>query len=443
MLERFLNLLEELSCLKGRTVLLAVSGGVDSMCLAELFFRSGRPFEVLHCHFGLRGADSDADCALVSDWCRDRGIPCHVKQFDTIRYASAQGISIEMAARDLRYAWFDQESRARGGAVVAVAHHADDNAETLILNLLRGTGLDGIRGMRPVRSLPGGGFLIRPLLEFSREEIESWAAENKVPFREDKSNADTAFLRNRIRHEVMPVFRSINPSFLQTISRDMAHFDDAAVAAEAWYRSQRDLHSQEGRIGFDVLRSEGGSYLLYCFLKEHGFPASVAEQIGDMLSAGRPTAGHSWKSKGYRIALTSSELLFEPLSAPSQDAWTIPAPGVYDCGGVSVEVTLEYHTSASVIRCPEGESVFDAEVVCFPLPLRRWRAGDWLEPIGLGGRKKVSDIFTDLHSNLFEKEKALVLAGEGSHVFSLLGHRTDESVKVTDRTEILLHIRIR
>ena len=443
MLERFLNLLEGLSCLNDRAVLLAVSGGIDSMCLAELFLRTGRPFEVLHCNFGLRGADSDADCALVSDWCREHVIPYHIKQFDTFDYASAHGVSIEMAARDLRYAWFDQESRARGGAVVAVAHHADDNAETLILNLLRGTGLDGIRGMRPVRSLPGGGFLIRPLLGFSRAEIEAWAKENQVPFREDKSNSDTVFLRNRIRHEVLPVFRSINPSFLQTFSRDMVHFDEAAVAAEAWYRSQRDRHFQEGRIGFDVLRSEGGSYLLYCFLKDHGFQASVAEQISDMLSAGRPTAGRTWQSKSHRIALTSSELLFEPLSAPTQDAWTIPAPGVYDCGGISVEVTLEYHTSASVIRCPEGESVFDAEVLCFPLPLRRWRPGDWLEPIGLGGRKKVSDLFTDQHFNLFQKEKALVLAGEGSHVFSLLGCRTDESVKVTDRTEILLHIRIR
>ena len=168
MQERFEKILEGLLCQDGRAVLLAVSGGIDSMCMAELFRRTGRPLVVLHCNFGLRGAESDADEAFVRDWCEARSFPFESTRFDTAAYAAERGISIEMAARDLRYAWFARRSAFYGDAPVAVAHHADDNAETLVLNLLRGTGLEGIRGMRATRPLPGAGRLIRPLLTFSR-----------------------------------------------------------------------------------------------------------------------------------------------------------------------------------------------------------------------------------------------------------------------------------
>lgn len=441
MLERLNHTLEGLPCQKDRVVLLAVSGGMDSMCMADLFLRTGRPFEVLHCNFGLRGADSDADEALVREWCVDNGIPLQVRHFDTSWYAAEQGISIEMAARDLRYEWFDLESAARDGAPVAVAHHLDDNAETLVLNLLRGTGLEGVRGMRPVRPLPGGGQLIRPLLGFSRAEIEAYVTSNRIPFREDRTNAEDRYLRNKVRHQVLPVFRELNPSYLQTLGQDMARFDEAARIVDAWYRE----HLPQGdRIPFAELFAAGEwRYLLYRLLRERGFPASVQEQVADMLCAGRQTAGHLYESPGWRLALTADALVFEPVVPQDPGPWEIPAPGSYDCGGCRVTVSLEPYAAGMPVRCPEGESVFDAASVRFPLKVRHWQAGDWFRPIGLNGSKKLSDLFVDLHYDRLKKEKALVLSGEGSHVYALLGLRTDASVRVTERTAKVLRIRIR
>ena len=209
-------------------LLVAVSGGVDSMCLAEKVRLEGGPFAIAHCNFGLRGTESDADEALVRAWASARGIPVHVKQFETQAFASEQGISVEMAARRLRYHWFGQLCSEFGYSAVAVAHNANDNAETLILNLLRGTGLRGITGMKASGFLPDPDFahipLLRPLLHMTREDIEAFAREHGLTWREDSSNASNNFKRNKIRNLVFPVFREINPSFVQTLNRDMERF---------------------------------------------------------------------------------------------------------------------------------------------------------------------------------------------------------------------------
>lgn len=215
-------------------LLVAVSGGVDSMCLAEKVRLEGGPFAIAHCNFGLRGAESDADEAFVRAWASARGIPIHVKQFETQAFASAQGISVEMAARQLRYHWFGQLCQEFGYSAVAVAHNANDNAETLILNLLRGTGLRGIVGMKASGFLPDSDFahisLLRPLLGMTREDIEAFAREHGLTWREDSSNASNDFKRNKIRNLVFPVFREINPSFVQTLNRDMERFSEALSA---------------------------------------------------------------------------------------------------------------------------------------------------------------------------------------------------------------------
>ncbi len=209
-------------------LLVAVSGGVDSMCLAEKVRLEGGPFAIAHCNFGLRGAESDADEALVRAWASARGIPVHVKQFETLAFAAEQGISVEMAARRLRYHWFGQLCSEFGYSAVAVAHNANDNAETLILNLLRGTGLRGITGMKASGFLPDPDYahipLLRPLLGMTREDIEAFAREHGLTWREDNSNASNDFKRNKIRNLVFPVFREINPSFVQTLNRDMERF---------------------------------------------------------------------------------------------------------------------------------------------------------------------------------------------------------------------------
>ena len=198
------------------------------MCLAEKVRLEGGPFAIAHCNFGLRGEESDLDEAFVRHWADAHGIPCHVRRFETSAYAAQEGISIEMAARRLRYHWFGELCREHGYSGVAVAHNANDNAETLILNLLRGTGLKGITGMKAKGFIPDPEFadvpLYRPILSLTREEIEAFAAENGLTWREDRTNASNDFKRNKIRNQVFPVFKEINPSFIQTLNRDMDHF---------------------------------------------------------------------------------------------------------------------------------------------------------------------------------------------------------------------------
>ena len=217
-------------------LLVAVSGGIDSMCLAQKVRLEGGPFTIAHCNFGLRGAESDADEAFVTQWARKYGIPYHVKRFDTQAFASARGISVEMAARQLRYRWFGQLCRENGYEGVAVAHNANDNAETLLLNLLRGTGLRGLTGMKADGFIPDPEYadvpLHRPLLGMTREEIEAFAREQGLSWREDRTNAENDFKRNKLRNLIFPVFREINPRFVQTLNRDMERFAEELAGGE-------------------------------------------------------------------------------------------------------------------------------------------------------------------------------------------------------------------
>ena len=209
-------------------LLVAVSGGIDSMCLMEKVRQDGEPFAVAHCNFKLRGSESDADEALVRSTAQALGVVCHVKSFDTAGYAAENKISIEMAARRLRYHWFGELCREYGYSGVAVAHNANDNAETLILNLLRGTGLKGLTGMKAEGFIPDPEFsdipLLRPLLGMTREDIEAFAAEYGITWREDHTNAQNEYKRNKIRNLVFPVFKEINPSFVETLNDDMSKF---------------------------------------------------------------------------------------------------------------------------------------------------------------------------------------------------------------------------
>lgn len=217
-------------------LLVAVSGGIDSMCLAQKVRLEGGPFAIAHCNFGLRGAESDADEAFVKEWAGRYGIPIHVKRFDTQAFASANGISVEMAARRLRYRWFGQLCRENGYKGVAVAHNANDNAETLLLNLLRGTGLKGLTGMKADGFIPDPEYadipLHRPLLGMTRADIEAFAREQGLSWREDSTNAENDFKRNKLRNLVFPVFREINPSFIQTLNRDMERFAEELAGGE-------------------------------------------------------------------------------------------------------------------------------------------------------------------------------------------------------------------
>ena len=295
-------------------ILLAVSGGIDSMYLANrapaLF--PGARFGVAHCNFCLRGAESDGDEAFVRAWCERRGLHFHLRRFDTRSFAAEHGLSIEMAARELRYAWFEELRREQGYEAVAVAHNADDNAETLILNLLRGTGTRGLRGMGDRDGI------VRPLLGIPRAEIREWMTAHGCTWREDSSNADNALKRNRIRNEVFPAFAQINPSFVRTLGEDMTRFARVDDIAEAWFRSVRDgLTTEAGAIRIPaVLALEHWEYALWRLVEGCGLSGPTFEKLVALLRRYREQprgtvtiGGKTFEGNGVKLVIEKELLL--------------------------------------------------------------------------------------------------------------------------------------
>lgn len=453
--------------------LLAVSGGVDSMCMADLFLKSYGPDRIAlaHCNFHLRGDESDGDETLVRAWADENGVRCHVTSFQTEKYACEQGVSIEMAARDLRYGWFAQLCKEYGYAAVAVAHNANDNAETLLLNLLRGTGLRGLGGMSPVSDMPCAAHprqkLIRPLLECTRKMIEGYAFAHKIAYREDSTNALCDYKRNRIRNEVFPIFEKINPSFVRTLNREMGYFaeasdivDDYCAANTASVIAMSDATRQSIAIPKTILAHPHWRYLLYYILEPYGFNHSVLASLEDLLVSDRTVSGKRFESDTH-ILLTERDALvvqqkdaapkpdrpecLSPLSH-GEDFMAVPGPGTYHVAGRVFHIEQLPWTSDMTLKQPEGVQMFDAAVLQFPFSLRRWRQGDWLVPFGMKGKKKVSDMFTDLKYDSFAKSSAVMLsdsrdslAPEG-HIAAVLGVRIDERYRITDATTEIVRV---
>lgn len=564
------------------TALLAVSGGIDSICLASLFLNSsaGRRFAVAHCNFHLRGEDSDSDEALVAAWCGRNGVRYHKADFDTEQYASSHSVSIEMAARELRYDWFASLCQDNGYYGVAVAHNANDNAETLILNLLRGTGLRGITGMQVETVVPvtrdelSGVRLLRPMLSFSRKQIEEYVAANSLEYHDDRTNAETVYKRNRIRHLVFPVFESLNPSFLTTFAREMNAFSEVQEIADDYFISVRESVCEPAGKD-DLLRVNAVrlchlkhyKYVLYRLLEVYGFRDRLLEPVVRLLESGKTFSGKIFEAPGYEL-ITAGECLIvrkaarvvpeSPVISELADAhgdranlqgdlrggvtvgtpvgvqvgkrgsvmvgkWGgtrngaqvdkqggTPggaqvdkqggAPGgdqVDKQGGESSPVASENHVlgecfglagrdsasitssfvgsglsytglagrglarrsrgmlmtggtvineneACSVVRTTgeyvfddfrvnvsvseagadpvadakslarEGFAAFSSEALTLPFLLRGWQNGDWMRPVGLNGKKKLSDIFTGLRLSIEEKSRALVIVLPGS-----------------------------
>lgn len=452
MQERFDRILKELLP-EGEAALLAVSGGVDSMCLADLFLNSSLhpDFAVAHCDFHLRGEDSLADEALVREWAESHGRIFIKKDFDTLGYATEKGVSVEMAARELRYAWFGEVCRGRGISFLAVAHNANDNAETLILNLLRGTGVRGACGMRTASPLSGapGVTILRPLLGFPRKEISEYAVSRGLHWREDRTNADSSYKRNRIRNEIFPLFEKLNPSFLNTLGEDMERFAQVQAVADDFIEAVENeavTRSGEGLPEIDFQRlmaRRNWEYALFRILEPYGFTASAAGDVADLLKKGGTVSGKRFYSNEY-LAVTGGRSIAlvrrERSETSDGQEVLVTGPGEYSLKGVRFSVAED--GDASVVKTAPGETRFDSSAVPFPFIVRGWRPGDWMRPLGLKGSKKLSDLFVDLKMGVPDKEKALVIAGEGSHVLSLVGHRIDDSIKVTGRTASVTIIRI-
>ena len=475
MLKQFAQKVEDMRRLienqRSASFLLAVSGGMDSMCLLDLFSKTlpAADYAVAHCNFSLRGEESDGDQALVEARAAELGVRLFVNRFDTEAYAREKGISIEMAARDLRYAWFGQLCRDHGFGVLAVAHNANDNAETLMLNLLRGTGLNGLHGMAQVadvavsdKSLDGseGPMLFRPLLEFTRKQIEGYVFAHKVPYRHDSSNFESDYKRNRIRNEVFPVFEKINPSYVRTLNREIGYFAEAGSIVEDWCRSQipsvmSSQLSESRHLSINttaLLATPHWRYLLYYILEPFGFNSQTLASVEALLTSERTVSGKRFESPTHTLLTAQDSLIVMP-SAPedesgiSDDVMVVRGAGTYNFNGARFQVELIDWTSDMPLRQPAGTLVLDADVLRFPFVCRRWRQGDWFIPLGMRGKKKVSDLFADLKFNSLQKDSAVILVdtfteglAEQQHIAALLGHRIDDRYKVTSTTRTVIMI---
>ena len=408
-------------------VLVAVSGGRDSMVLAEKVRREGGPFAVAHCNFRLRGAESDADEALVREWAERHGVTCHVRAFDTEAVATAEGISIEMAARKLRYRWFGELCRKHGYEAVLTAHHAGDNAETFFLNLLRGTGIKGLTGMKANSFLPDPEFsgipLRRPLLGLTRAEIDSFATQWKVPYRDDRTNAENTVKRNKLRNQVFPVLREINPSFEKTLAEDMERLSMVSAIADDYYRENASLLWDGKRIDTALLRTfSHWEYLLYRILEEDGLSGPLIAQATDIVRS-----GVSGKRAGPFV------------SAAGRLVWEESA------GVPEITVTEEAWEPGRSPVMPAGVLAVDADKVHGELVADRWVAGDWIRPLGMRGRRKLQDWFKDRHFSLVDKRQAVIVRDSGltdaHHVVAIAGHVIDDTYRITADTRRIYRIK--
>lgn len=419
----------------GDTILVGVSGGLDSVVLAELLHRAGLAFAVAHCNFNLRGRESDVDETFVRQLAQKYGRPFYCKSFDTKGIASERGISIEMAARDLRYEWFEEIRKRHHYDWIAVAHHLDDQAETFFLNLTRGTGISGLTGMKAVN-----GKVVRPLLFATRDEILRFATDSWLSYREDSTNTQTEFLRNKIRHQLLPLVEEMNPSFRSGLIETISHLRDAhqiynQAIEYAWERIVRRKSADEFEISTEELRIfEPVSTYLFEILKPYLFNSEVVNEILKSLD-GQP--GKQFFSPTHRAVLDRGCIVVTKLNRNSQERYYLDE-GCSDLDDpIGLSLNIIEKTEPFVINTSPKTAMIDTEKLQYPLILRKWQRGDYFQPLGMKGFKKLSDFFVDEKISLPEKEATWLLTN-GEEIIWVVGFRLDERYKITKKTTRIL-----
>ena len=428
---------------EGRRYLLGVSGGIDSMCMAELFLRSDLhpQFAVAHVNFSLRGKESDGDMASVEEWGRLHGVRVFTRTFDTKAYASENSVSTQMAARELRYGFFKELMDSEGFDFLSIAHNLDDSIETIFLNIARGTGLRGLAGI-PVRN----GRIIRPLLGVSRAQIRAYVAEEGVSYRDDHTNFESHYARNRVRNIIFPEFRKINPSFLNTVRRDSEYFREASQIIDGVYEGvrSRTCAQDEGVLLIDTraLLTEGHcGYWLNRMLREYGFNSGQVADIVRCMDSGQN--GRVFRSGSHELLYGTERMKVYPLMREEEGELCIDRPGVYNFKGLRFRIDF-FPKPAAFSPVSDGSVLyFAADGLNMPLLCRGWRPADRFRPFGMRrGSKKLSDFFTDLKLDRIQKQAQPVLLDADGSIVCLPGLRIDDRFKIKTPTTVVAGVSI-
>lgn len=433
-----------------RKYLVALSGGADSVALLLTLHELGYQTEACHCNFHLRGEESDRDELFCVHLCQQLGIPLHRIHFDTHTYAELHKESIELAARNLRYNYFEQLRKDVETDGICVAHHQDDSVETVLINLIRGTGLQGLTGISPKN-----GFILRPLLCIDRKAILEFLAERKQEYVTDSTNLVDDVVRNKIRLNIIPMLKEINPAVCNNIAATARYVEGAVKTLDSYFaeslKNTRNANGSEIKVENDCkeiskewILSQGSSeYALYYALSPFGFTGKV---IGEILESIH-NVGKTWRSASHRLLIDRETLLVEELSDSHFKSIKIPESGNYVFRSVDgkeqkIKVKVEKRQEDFVPSKEKHVVTLDADKIAFPLTLRQAQEGDVFHPFGMKGKKLVSDFLTDKKKNLFEKERQLILADASGKILWVVGERTSELCKIQDSTKAILGIEI-
>jgi tRNA(Ile)-lysidine synthase len=440
MVEEFRRYIEENNLVnKSDRILLAVSGGIDSMVMAHLFKAMNADIGIAHCNFNLRGRESDKDEAFVKHFATKNIIPFFSESFDTTGFASEKGISIQMAARELRYRWFEEIRLKNNYSLISVAHNLNDNVETFLINLTRGTGIAGLTGMKPkFRNL------IRPLLFASRDAIIEYSVQNMVSYREDKSNAETKYTRNKIRHEIIPQFREINPSFETTITETAERLNEINEIITGHISAVREKTSiiRDDSIVFKISILQGLSpslTLLYELFKPYGIGKG---NLADLVNLIGSKTGSKLFTDRYRIIKNRKELVVSEIADDTDDHFEISV--IEDFLKFPGCISAETKKVNSRFRIPVSSNIacLDAEMITFPMVIRKWKHGDSFYPLGMKQKKKLSDYFVDNKYSFIGKEHCRILESGGKIVW-IINDRIDNRFRITPDSRNALIIKFK
>ncbi len=435
MLDKFKNhITQNFPFLTGKKLLLATSGGLDSMVMVDLFHKLSFEIAIAHCNFQLRGVESFADQDFVQSYADSNKIKIFITQFDTEAFSKDYKLSTQVAARELRYSWFYELLETQKYDYILTAHHADDNLETFLINLVRGTGIDGLTGI-PAQNQN----VVRPILIFSRQEIEQYAKDHTIDWREDSSNASDKYLRNKIRHNLAPILKELNPDFLSSFYKTQIYLEETQTMAEDASIMVYQLVAKEKgeEIHFDLNQLKKlpnfKSYL-YQWLNEYGF--SAWEDIYDLVDG---QSGKQVFSSGFRLLKNRDFLILSPEILENEDEeYNIEK----DQKEINIPLNLSFSKVADISLVSNSTIFVDEDKLQFPLVIRRWKKGDIFQPFGMEGKsKKVSKFFKDEKLSLIEKENSWILCSENEIVW-IIGLRQDERFRIDNSTKNRLKIQL-